>query len=210
MLELRRELPDVMDEFCPDWRTYLTEIQDLREELERRYREKAFRFPREFGIEHDAETLLYALVRSRKPRIVLETGVANGHCTVVLLTATSRNGSGSVHSTDISSNVGALLTAEERANWQFHRLPHDGSRAAFSALLGTLGAIDLFFHDSEHTYGWQNFEYQSVLPLLSQMGALVTDDADASYAFLDFCFRNRLEATTILDRRKFVGLVRPR
>ena len=148
-------------------------------------------------------------MRSLKPTVVLETGVANGHGTVVLLPAVRRNGQGDPHSTDVSDKVGGLLTAEERAAWRFHRLPPDGSRAALSALLARLGQIDLFFHDSEHTYGWQTLEYESVLPRLNPAGWLVTDDADASYAFLDCCVRHGLKSTTVLDHSKFVGLVRP-
>jgi predicted O-methyltransferase YrrM len=207
MLERRREVPDLLDEVCPGWQEYIAEVREVREELERRYQTQAVSFPPEFGIESDTETLLYALVRSCKPKIVLETGVANGHATVVLLTAIRKNGLGELHSTDVSGDVGGLLTAEERAGWRFHRLPPDGSRAAFSALLSELGQVDLFFHDSQHSYMWQSFEYESVLPRLNRTAWLVTDDADASYAFLDFCSRHRLEPITVLDRRKVIGLV---
>ena len=209
MFEPRREASELLDEICPDWREYRAETSEVSDDLDRRYRTQSLNYPREYGIESDTETLLYSLVRSYKPQIVLETGVANGHCTVVLLEAIRKNGLGVLHSTDISRDVGRLLTAEERAEWHFHCLPSDNSRAAFSNLLLELGEIDLFFHDSEHSYGWQMFEYESVLPLLRRSGWLVTDDADASYAFLDFSSRHRLEPMTLLDSRKFIGLVRP-
>jgi predicted O-methyltransferase YrrM len=198
----------VLDEICPDWRAYEAELRDLQGEIERRYDATNLTFPREYAVEAGTEKLLYALVRSFKPRIVLETGVANGHTTTVLLSSLRENGLGELHSTDISGEVGGLLMPQERRSWRFHQLAGDGSRAAFSHLLGELGKVDLFFHDSEHTHGWQSFEYEGVWRVLTSGGWLVSDDADASYAFIDFCARHRIAPVTILDRRKVIGLVR--
>lgn len=207
MLERSRELTSLLDEICPGWEHYRAEIREVQVELERRYQAQAVAFPREYSIETAAETLLYVLVRSRRPRIVLETGVANGHCTVVLLAGLRRNGQGQLHSTDVLSNVGSLLTPGEREEWRFHRLPDNGLRRTFAGLLSELGSVDLYFHDSEHSYGWQSFEYEMVLARLAKNGAIISDDVDASYAFLDFCSRHRVAPVTVLDHHKFIGFV---
>lgn len=69
-----------------------------------------------------------------------------------------------------------------------------------------LPPIDIFFHDSEHTYGWQQFEYNAVRRHLSSGGLIASDDVDASFAFLDFCAGQGVEPHLFLDTRKAVGV----
>lgn len=201
-------LMDVLAQICPEWRQYDHELTVLRRELTERYSSHSLRFVQQYAIESATEALIYVLVRTQQPALVVETGVANGNTTVVLLAALRANGSGVLHSTDVCDGVGGLLTLEERRAWNFHRLPPGGSRAAFSHLLADLGPIDIFLHDSEHTYAWQRFEYESVFPRLTPGGWLISDDVDASYAFLDFRDQHGLTAVAGLDNRKVVALIR--
>jgi hypothetical protein len=53
-------------------------------------------------------------------------------------------------------------------------------------LLESLGDVDVFIHDSEHTYGTMMFEFKSVWPHLRRLGVLVSDDIEESRAFHDF------------------------
>jgi predicted O-methyltransferase YrrM len=54
------------------------------------------------------------------------------------------------------------------------------------ALLKTLGPIDIFFHDSEHTYDNMVWEFQTVWPGLKPGGKLLAHNVDKNTAFADF------------------------
>ncbi|MHB8490371.1 MAG: O-methyltransferase [Candidatus Dormibacteria bacterium] len=162
---------------------------------------------REYSVEHETGMLLYSLLRSLKPKVVLETGVANGHSTFLALSALAANGSGSLYSTDIDPNCGLLLKESERRLWNFRPLRRHRIRVEFAALLAELPTIDFFFHDSEHSYAWQMHEFASVWRALSAGGVLASDDVDTSYAFIDFCHQVGASPTILFDRRKFTGLI---
>jgi hypothetical protein len=54
-------------------------------------------------------------------------------------------------------------------------------------LLGNLKGIDMFHHDSMHTYEHMTFEYETVWPKLSKGGVLASDGVQWNHAFEDFC-----------------------
>ena len=166
-------------------------------------------FPIEYGIEPITLRLLYALIRIRRPSIVLESGVANGHSTVVLSNAIARNGAGALHSVDVVDNPGPLLNDAERRGWHYHRIPPLGPRREFESVVRSIGPVDLFFHDSDHSYDWQSFEYRTMNPALSADGVMVSDDVDYSYAFVDFCRRSGRTPRLLFDRRKVIGVLSP-
>lgn len=188
------------------WGEYDDEYQDVERMLAERYRTTQLVFPHEFGVESVTSRLLYLIARSMRPATVVETGVANGHTTVVLLEALRRNGSGELHSTDVEPSVGCLLGPLERRTWHYHQLPRTNPRRHLTALLGALAPIDFFFHDSAHGYAWQNLEYELAARYLSANGVIASDDVDASYAFLDFCSRHTRKPLLVLDSRKVTGI----
>ena len=63
----------------------------------------------------DAMVDLYVLVRTEKPRVVVETGVCNGASTFAILAALEANGTGELHSIDypFSSDVPMARRREE-------------------------------------------------------------------------------------------------
>jgi predicted O-methyltransferase YrrM len=193
-----------------EWRNrgYEDEFSELNEEVEKRYSRHIGSHSRDCRIEDSAAFVLYAWIRSRKPKIVLETGVANGHSSVMILSAMSRNGCGELHSTDVIADVGELIGPSEKSRWNYHLFPLTSSRSAFRKLLAKIGSIDVFFHDSLHTYAWQLFEYESVFSRISEGGLLASDDVDVSYAFIDFCRSNKQAPAVLLDSRKMVGFIR--
>jgi predicted O-methyltransferase YrrM len=149
---------------------------------------------------------LYALVRTLRPGIVLETGVANGHSSFFILRALRANGCGELHSIDRSAQVGCLLSGDERSSWHLHVLHPQGLRKHFLQILDALPAIDLFLHDSDHSYFWQSFEMQAALKKLSAKGVLASDDCDGGYAFLDVCHQANLRPVFLVEARKVFGL----
>jgi predicted O-methyltransferase YrrM len=149
-------------------------------------------------------------VRQRRPTLVVETGVANGYSTVLILSALKRNGHGRLLSVDVNANVGTLVRDEGTERWELSILPRRRRRSALAALIGGISEIDLFIHDSDHSYGWQAFEYAMAWPRLAWDGILFSDDVDSSRAFFDFCARKARRPVLLLDRRKLVGAVAAR
>jgi predicted O-methyltransferase YrrM len=202
-------LDRILESIGPGWRDHLRDFEAVEADLTERGKHTALDFPTYFRVEEIGLKLLYAVTRERRPSVILETGVANGYSTVTLLAALARNGSGALHSTDVVETPAPLLTSAERASWHYHRIGQNKPRKQFADLVASLGPIDLFFHDSDHTYAWQRFEYETIAGKLSPDAVLISDDVDASYAFLDFCAGIGRQPRFILDTRKVVGLLLP-
>jgi len=143
-----------------------------------------------------------------KPERVIETGVSEGRSSRALLSALQANSSGHLLSFDIEPEVGSLVETPLRARWTFHQLPGRQRSLAFEKALKDFAPIDLFFHDSHHTYGWQSLEYRLAWNSLAEGGFLTSDDVDSSFAFLDFCKRNSVTPDILVGDAKLFGAVR--
>ncbi len=126
----------------------------------------------------------YAMVRARKPRVVVETGVSKGLGTCVLAAAVLRNVAeghpGTVIGTDIDPGAGALLAP-----------PYDRvARIAYGDSIESLRAldvrIDLFINDSDHSAEYEAREYETVAPRLERGAVLLGDNAHATDALCRF------------------------
>jgi hypothetical protein len=132
----------------------------------------------------------WAAVRHLRPERVVETGVARGVTTSVLLQAMERNGSGALWSIDLPDlrlawrgSVSQAVPADLRARWTYVR---GSSRRFLPALLAELGHIELFVHDGLHTYPNMMFEFGLAWRYLDAGGLLLSDDVDSNGAFGHF------------------------
>ena len=135
--------------------------------------------------------LQYAATRALAPDCIVETGIANGVSSAYLLLAIKKNAKGQLHSIELNDSAllppgaepGWLVPAWLRGPWQVHI---GDSREVLPPLLSRVGPIDLFIHDSLHTYEHMMWEYEVAYPALRQGGLLVSDDALWNNAFCDF------------------------
>jgi len=183
-----------------------TEYDQLCRQLEERYSTGAWTYPRSSAVEESSSFLLYGLIRLIRPLSVLETGVANGHSSFLIVRALLANGHGVLHSVDLDANAGGLLAESERKIWQLHVLDSLNLRESLRSVVNSLPGIDLFLHDSDHTYRWQTLELDLAYANLRPHGIVIADDADASYAFLDFCRRRGLRPAFLVEKRKAFGV----
>lgn len=137
----------------------------------------------------DILNLTGSVVLLRRPSVALETGVAMGFTTAVMLAAMDDNDAGVLHSIDLpplqvdaATFVGKVVPEELRGRWTLHIGP---SRALLPGLARKLAPIDLFVHDSDHSYAAQEEEYREVWPHLAGGGVLISDDV-ANPAFTEF------------------------
>lgn len=117
--------------------------------------------------------ILYICIRHLKPEIVVETGVASGSTSFTILSAFEKNNRGKLFSIDIGftdwfpegHTVGYLVPWKMCTNWN---LIIGNSRNELPKLLNNLKNVDIFFHDSDHSYKHMMFEFETVLPYLRQ------------------------------------------
>jgi hypothetical protein len=145
--------------------------------------------------------LLYALVRTLRPTLVVETGVASGLSSLFILGAMRDNGHGRLVSIDLPFTEdggepaaivpGTSITKEqwspippgEAHGWLVPEPLRDrwdlrlgDARELLPGVLAALGKIDVFLHDSLHTLDHMLFEFETVWPHLGSGGLLASDD----------------------------------
>jgi predicted O-methyltransferase YrrM len=138
--------------------------------------------------------LCYAVCRMQRPKVVVETGVAHGVTSAFLLQALEVNGAGELWSIDLpplaegaDHQVGHLIPVNLRSRWHLLR---GSTRRALPRLVVQLPTIDLFIHDSLHTYRNMSREFQTIWPKLRAGGVLLSDDVELNRAFERFAGRH--------------------
>jgi len=152
----------------------------------------------------------YAAARALKPDCIVETGVANGVSSSYLLLALKKNGRGRLHSVGLADPAflpagrepGWLIPAWLRSSWQIHL---GDARDILPGLFAQLGNIDVFIHDSLHTYEHMLWEFETAYPYLRPGGLLFSDDALWNDAFHDFARKAGAHEARIL---RGVGFLR--
>jgi methyltransferase family protein len=169
---------------------------------------------------------LYAVLRKVRPEVAVETGVANGFSTAFSLLALQTNGTGHLHSIDLPREVGRdyepgtfyegegragippgsqpgwLIPPELKEQWT---LVLGRSQDELPPLLGRLGTIDSFMHDSEHSFDCMWFEFKAAWPHLRPGGVLVSDDVNSTEAFSRFAAQEGREPIRLARGMAFLA-----
>ena len=133
---------------------------------------------------------LWCLIAHLGLKQIVETGVAHGVTSRVMLEALQRHGHGHLWSIDLPliervwrEQVGIAVGDRHADRWSYIA---GSSRRRLPKLLSELGQIDLFVHDSIHSERNVRFELDHAWPALRPGGALVVDDVDANRGFRSF------------------------
>ena len=145
-------------------------------------------------------TELYAIVRAAKPRVIVETGVASGLSSAHILRALDRNGIGTLHSIDLPNvQEGSVLPEGRTSGWivpeswrDRWKLQLGDTWVLLPDLLKSLDRLDLFLHDSDHSYAAMLFEFEQAYLKLAPAGLLLSDDTHLHPAWDDFCTEHGL------------------
>lgn len=177
----------------------ISEFDKVYAKLEQNRKEAASELscPVEWAISKQAGLMVYALVRKMKPETVLETGVANGVSTYIILSALNKNEKGELVSVEIRRDIGRLVTGINKRRWH---LKVGNPKTIFAKTLKHVVTIDIFLHDSDHSYKTMRYEYNAVLGKLSKNGVILSDDVNGNAAFMEFA--KQLNAKPILIRSK--------
>lgn len=133
---------------------------------------------------------IWCAVRHMRPGIVVETGVAHGLTSRVVLEGLDRNGIGRLHSIDLPAvdpalhaQVGIAVPRQLADSWSY---VEGTSRERMPALVRSLPTVDLFVHDSLHTARNTRFELETIWPRMSAGGVAFVDDIHRNAAFREF------------------------
>ena len=153
--------------------------------------------------------LLFLLVRQLKPECVVETGVARGASSAYILNALHENSKGHLYSIDLPPyaagvklgsdhyllndgqlhtvskeySIGQLVPEYLKDRWS---LILGDSRKELPIVLAAQPSVDMFLHDSLHTYEHMRFEYEAAWPHIRPGGILVSHDTLWNSAFYEF------------------------
>jgi hypothetical protein len=127
----------------------------------------------------------------QRPSVVVETGVARGVTSRIVLEALNRNDRGHLWSIDLPhpfekdlhAQTGAAVPGSHRRRWSYIE---GSSRRRLPALLRSLAQVDLFIHDSLHTARNTRFEMEQTLNALAPGGIMIVDDISTHQAFANF------------------------
>lgn len=177
-----------------DLRSYLAEsaLTEIEEKINHKLKKVIAEAP--FPLVHNGDIklarLCYAVSRATKPSVFIETGVAYGVTSAYLLQALKTNGRGTLYSIDrppfardAARYIGALVPEDLKQNWHLHR---GQSRKILPKLLSELKRVDIFLHDSRHTYSNMSMEFQTVAPYLTDKAVLISDDVNRNIAFQEW------------------------
>ena len=164
------------------------------------------------SIDTESGMLLYLLTRTLRPEIVVETGVAKGISSSFILKGLDQNNRGKLYSIDLHYREGVAVPLNKTLGWAIPgelkrrwTLLLGESTKVLPKLLHDTGNIDVFFHDSRHTYKTMMSEYNIVWPYLRAGGLLLSDDATSNDAFLDFADSVKQKPIILFSR---IGAIR--
>lgn len=151
---------------------------------------------------------LYWVIRQAKPKTVVQTGVCNGLSSAFMMLALAKNGEeGQLHVVDMSPIFdskdplwteknrvyGVVVPEGKTSGWlvpdvlkhRFHVHVGDAKKL-LPPLVDSLPEIDMFYHDSDHTYNHMMLEFIEAKRKLTPGGLIVVDDVAWNAATWDF------------------------
>ena len=143
-----------------------------------------------YNLSEEYPRALYIMVRILNPKLVIETGVFDGHSSLSILLALEENNKGYLHSIDLPS---PSLPPGKEPGWIIPEhlrkrcdLRLGKSSDLLPALLKKVKQVDVFLHDSEHSYENMYWEYKTAWEYLRKGGLLLSHDISQNAAFREF------------------------
>jgi len=100
--------------------------------------------------------------------------------------------------------VGRLVPMRLRANWHLHR---GASRLLLPKLLRQLRRLEVFVHDSLHTYRNMRREFNLVTPHLAPTAAVISDDIEGNPAFSRWVAECRPSYSAVIGQKSKSSLL---
>ncbi len=165
------------------------------------YERSVLKTGRYWQISKDEVRAIFSVIRERKPQVVIETGMGPGVSTTSILSA--MNGEGRLISIDPGMpygkgdrEVGFIIPKELKSNLEYVK---GTSSSKLKVVLQSIPKLDVFFHDSDHSYENVTFELNTVWPKLADDPLILVDNYDWTDAAADFAKSKGLKLRNIAD-----------
>jgi len=153
----------------------------------------------------------WCTVRHTCPEVVIETGVARGVTSRVVLEALQANERGHLWSIDLPypfdhslhDQIGAAVSDACRARWSY--LEGSSSRR-LPPLIDEVGHVEVFIHDSLHTAKNTVFEMEQAASVMLPGGVMLVDDIALHKGFETFAGRHAEYQTIVCPSADRTGL----
>jgi predicted O-methyltransferase YrrM len=119
------------------------------------------------------QKLLSDIIRREKPLVMIETGVESGYSTEHFIAAMHEIGVGHLYSCDPKPSV--FYEAYPITHPRF-TLIREESWTALDKIFKEAGRVDMFLHDSDHSFRCQDFEYEWAWNHVRSGGIIASDD----------------------------------
>lgn len=151
---------------------------------------------------------LYWTVRTFKPKTIVQTGVCNGLSSAFMMLALAKNGSeGTLHVVDLAAVFnpndpdwtvrdkvyGVVIPEGQGSGWMVPDMyrnrffvQNGDAKVLLPKLVDSLDSIDMFYHDSDHTYNHMMFEFAEAKRKLVPGGLILGDDISWNASVWDF------------------------
>lgn len=171
-----------------------------------------------YGVYSDGDSSLlraaWCTVRHTRPEVVIETGVARGVTSRIVLEALQQNDRGHLWSIDLPypfdrqlhAQTGAAVSDACRARWSY---VEGSSRQRLPPLIAEVGHVGVFIHDSLHTARNTVFEMDQAASAMPPGGAMLIDDISTHRGFATFSRRHPRYQTIVCssaDRKGLFGV----
>lgn len=130
-----------------------------------------------------------------RPEVVIETGVAHGVTSRILLEALGQNDRGHLFSIDLPfpfdhrlhGETGVVVTEACRRRWTYLE---GSSKQRLPSVVTELGHVEMFIHDSLHTAENTLFEMEQAGSAMPAGGVMLVDDIGLHMGFATFAERH--------------------
>ncbi len=154
---------------------------------------------------------VWCTVLHTRPEVVIETGVAHGVTSRIVLEALARNELGHLWSIDLPfpfdsrlhAQTGAAVTDACRGRWSYLE---GSSRQRLPPLMAEVTHVEMFIHDSLHTAKNTAFEAEQVASAMPSGSVMVIDDIRMHNGFAVFAGRHPEFQTIVCPHDDRIGM----
>ena len=178
---------------------------------DKKYPSKEMPYPIDYSISSDSRKFLYILCRITKPKNVIETGVAYGLSSFYILSALKKNKFGKLTSIDSvfrpwqsEAMIGSIIPKNLRDNW---KLVLGKSNEKLLDEFKKINDVEIFIHDSLHTYKNMTFEFNCAIDNIKDRGIIISDDILDNDAYYDFIKDKKIKNSIIKVDDRALGFI---